>query len=80
MHINFTRLMFVFIIATLIFCIPLGGTSAAYGGQQLDDPYPTLQSDSDVETTTNNTLYLILGAFVIVLVILGGVFLRRQKS
>ena len=81
MQINITRSIFIFTIVALIFCVPLCGMSAFYReGQQIDNPYPTLQSDSDIETNASNTLYLIFGAFVIVLVILGGVFLRRQKS
>ena len=80
MHINFSRWIFVFLIAVLILCVPQGGASAAFGGARLDDSYPTLQAANEIGAEANHTLYLILGAFVIVLVILGAVLLRRPKS
>ncbi len=80
MQINFSRWILIFLIAALILCVLMGEASAAFGWQLLDDPYPSLQTDTEIETHSNSTLSLIMGAFVIVLVILGAVLLRRPKS
>lgn len=79
MKINFSRWIISLSIAVLIFCVPLGGTVSAFGGQNFDNIFPLFQVDGEGEPNTNNILYLIIGAFVIVLIIMGAVLLRRPK-
>ncbi len=77
MNINFTRLIVIFIILAFMLSIPFGGVAAS-GEQQTVELNPTEQSDTEVVEKNNH--YLIPGALLIVLVILGAVIIRRPKK
>ncbi len=75
-----SRWIFIFLLVTMIFSFPFGGVQAASEQQIPEDPSPSSQSDTVIKAKTSLALYLIIGAFVIVLVIMGGVFFRRTKT
>jgi hypothetical protein len=69
-------LMFLLSLASL----PIMVVSANQGGGLFDDPYPTPEVVTQVSGNMEKSVGLILGAALIVLIIFGGVVIRRIKS
>lgn len=75
------RLVFWFLLIVLVLGLPLNVASATENATWLDDAYPTPYAGPVLQTTgTNAAHWLIIGAFVIVLIIFLGVAFRRPKS
>jgi hypothetical protein len=69
-------LMFLLSLASL----PIMVVSANQGEGLFEDPYPTPEVITQVSGNMEKSVGLILGAALIVLVIFGGVIIRRIKS
>ena len=80
MRLDFSRWILMFFLITFVISFPLGIVSAMDVGAWFDDPYPTPIVEPVPEADAATAHWLIVGAFVIVLIIFGGVALRRQKS
>ena len=70
-----SRWILIGLLVTLIFSILIGCASPALGGGAANQGDPV-----ETEASVKHTQYLILGAFIIVLVILGAVWFRQPKS
>jgi hypothetical protein len=74
------RWILLFLVITLILSFPLISANAVQGNTWLEGPYPTPYIEPNLETDTASAQWLIVGALVIVVIIFGGVALRRRKS
>jgi hypothetical protein len=74
------RLVMLFLFIIMISGFPLEIASASEGGNWHNGAYPTPYVGPVFETGTNVAHWLIVGAFVIVLIVFLGVAFRRPKS
>jgi len=80
MRFDFPRRILLFVLIALIL-IPLLGVACAFeGGTNSNVAYPVPGIDPTIQTHSGAAHWLIVGAVVIVVIIFGGVALRRNKS
>ena len=70
----------VILLLSMISLVPLVGVSASTEGKIAIIAHLNLEGGTDTGPDPENTYHLIIGAFVIVLVIIGIVYFRRPKS
>ncbi len=77
---NWTLWTTVLVLTLIVLSLLASVSGAAFAGGALDEAYPTPEMVVEGPSTSDQITGLIIGAFVLVLIIFGGVVWRRIKS